>query len=865
MSLKSRRLFVRFPALVATGCAIAAATLAGAGTAPVITHLSLVDADTDAPILTFAPIPDHAIINLATLPTRNLNILATTSPATAGSVLFGFQGNTNFRVENGAPYALFGDSGGDYLPWTPTAGDFAIDATAFSAANATGDAGLTRHLDFTIVDYQFNVDAGPDLRFDSAPAVVTLSAMMDPPDADIVSLTWTQLAGPPLAIHLDPAIPAMLPNLLDGDYTFRIDAVDSLGSTASDDVRVTIGTPAYPWHITGERRQWHRVTITFDGPFATEAGSPNPFSDYRLIVRFSHGDETYDVPGFFAADGDAASTGALEGNKWRVHFAPPATGSWTFVASFRNGPDVAVEDAPTAGTPTAFDGASGAFFIEPSDKSGRDHRGKGLLKYVDEHYLRFAQSGEYFLKGGADSPENFLAFADFDGTVASHTYAPHLADWSDGDPEWRGDRGRAIIGALNYLAAKGMNSVYFLTMNVAGDGNDVWPWISPTRRRRYDCSRLDQWEIVFSHMDRVGIALHVVTQETENDHLLDGGDLGMERRLYFRELIARFAHHLAIVWNLGEENSNTDAQRAEFIDYFSDHDPYHHPIVIHTAPGAKEAVYAPLLGNAGFNGPSLQIANNFVVSEWVDRSAAAARPWVVCYDEQAPATIGALPDAVDMNHNTIRKEVLWGTLMAGGAGVEYYFGYDYPNNDLNCEDWRSRDRLWDQTRIALDFFQEHLLFRRMRHANALVSAAGAYCFAEVGERYAVYLPDGQTTNLNLEAFPFEFTVRWFNPRVGGPMQPGDTPRIDGPGQASIGQPPANSPGDWLALVERSIAACDADINHDGHTDGRDIPSFVDCLAGGTSADSCTNADLNADGQINIDDVNAMIVAILCDL
>ncbi len=52
----------------------------------------------------------------------------------------------------------------------------------------------------------------------------------------------------------------------------------------------------------------------------------------------------------------------------------------------------------------------------------------------------------------------------------------------------------------------------------------------------------------------------------------------------------------------------------------------------------------------------------------------------------------------------IRKYCLWGNLMAGGAGVEYYFGYQLPEHDLNLEDFRSRDKSWDYCRIALDFF-----------------------------------------------------------------------------------------------------------------------------------------------------------------
>ena len=52
----------------------------------------------------------------------------------------------------------------------------------------------------------------------------------------------------------------------------------------------------------------------------------------------------------------------------------------------------------------------------------------------------------------------------------------------------------------------------------------------------------------------------------------------------------------------------------------------------------------------------------------------------------------------------IRKQVLWGNLMAGGGGVEYYFGYRLAENDLVAEDFRSRDQSWDYCRLALEFF-----------------------------------------------------------------------------------------------------------------------------------------------------------------
>ncbi|MBD3320412.1 MAG: DUF5060 domain-containing protein, partial [Chitinivibrionales bacterium] len=148
--------------------------------------------------------------------------------------------------------------------------------------------------------------------------------------------------------------------------------------------------------ITGELKKWHKVTLTWEGPHAEETGTPNPFLNYRLNVTFTKGSKSYTVPGYFAADGDAANTGGSSGNKWRVHFAPDETGTWNYTVAFRQGTNIAVtNDAGTAVTP--FDGETGNFDIAATDKSGRDNRGKGLLQYVGEHYLKWAETGEYFL------------------------------------------------------------------------------------------------------------------------------------------------------------------------------------------------------------------------------------------------------------------------------------------------------------------------------------------------------------------------------------------------------------------------------------------------------------------------------------
>ena len=169
--------------------------------------------------------------------------------------------------------------------------------------------------------------------------------------------------------------------------------------------------------ITGELKKWHKVTLTFAGPQTGENVEPNPFLDYRLNVTFTKGEKRYIVSGYYAADGNAAQTSATAGDKWRVHFVPDEIGQWSYTATFRTGADIALNNEP--GSAIAFDGTKGTFSVAATDKKGRDYRGKGLLQYVGKRYLLFAETGEFFLKGGADSPENFLGYADFDNTYDS--------------------------------------------------------------------------------------------------------------------------------------------------------------------------------------------------------------------------------------------------------------------------------------------------------------------------------------------------------------------------------------------------------------------------------------------------------------
>lgn len=574
--------------------------------------------------------------------------------------------------------------------------------------------------------------------------------------------------------------------------------------------------------IDGERKLWHRLTLTYEGPSTSEDAPLNPFLSYRLMVTFTHArtGKTYWAPGFFAADGRAAETSAASGNKWRVYFTPDEEGEWEARASFRQGDQIAISLDPEAGRAAAFDGQTVRFVIGPTDKTGRDLRRHGLLRYVGRHHLQYAGSGEYYLKAGADSPENFLAYHEFDGTFDAdadsasykgkgkflHTFAPHVSDWRTGDPVWQGGKGKGIIGALNYLASKSVNSVYFVTYNIdGGDGRDTWMWTSPEVRDRFDVSKLDQWEIVFSHMDRLGMTLHVVQQETENDRAL-GGSPGLNpvRKLYLREMIARFAHHPAIIWNLGEENNTPDEDRRAIARWIRLLDPYRHPITVHTHIGRALDFYRGLLGDPFFEATSIQGWMRQAHREAVELrrlSQQAGRRWAIFHDEQAPASHGVLPDSEDPEHDEPRIEVLWGNLMGGGSGVEWYFGAAFPHMDINCEDFRSREKLWEQTRLAIEFFRTQVPFWEMEPNDTLsIGAPGVRVLAKGDQLYVVHLPAGGEPMLRLGAGAYQ--VRWFNPRLGGPLQEGSLHTVAGPGYRRIGRPPRDWGRDWVALVSR---------------------------------------------------------------
>lgn len=605
--------------------------------------------------------------------------------------------------------------------------------------------------------------------------------------------------------------------------------------------------------IDGELRVWHTVDLTFAGPSTNEGAATNPFTDYRLDVEFTGpGGQTLVVPGFFAADGDAGNTGATSGDRWRVRFMPTQAGNWLYRAKFETGSNVATAaDFGTGSTSFtgSFHDANGTLDVLASDKAGRDFRApdRGLLINRGRHYLTFGGSGDPWVKGGPDIPENLLGYYGFDNTASGNTRGPdygaavpaaerylhrypgHASDWQAGDPDWdRNDgdsatathAGRNLIGALNHVASTGANSVYFLPMNLGGDGQDTHPFRSASDKTRYDVSKLEQWHAVFQHAQSRGVFLHLVLAETEtgNENFFDGGALGNERKLFYRELVARFGSVPGMQFNIGEENDFGSDRRKDFAAFIKSVDPYDHPIANHIKTNVYNT-YNDLIGRDDFDMSSFQTnesqdALGKRVEQWRTITADTGKPWVISVDE--PQRIDN--DATDTNlgYPSIRRRFTWPAYLSGAGGVELYVQEDGGGHgfDQELEDFGDMDLALTELGYALVFL-EGLPLLRMEPNDALVtgedsSFGGAQVLAELGSVYAIYLPDasndepGGPPTLDLTGHDNKrFDLRWYNPRTGEFLN-GSVTGLVGGGVRSLGLAPdgLGSTTDWAALVTR---------------------------------------------------------------
>lgn len=547
---------------------------------------------------------------------------------------------------------------------------------------------------------------------------------------------------------------------------------------------------------TTSYKLWEEITLDFTGShngMSQSSSNPNPYLDYRLTVTFTTSGKTYTVPGYFVGDG-AGNTG----NKWRVHFSADRAGTWTYSADLKTGANVAVNGG---GTAVQISPATGSFSIAGESTLGGFYTNCGRLEYVGKHYLQCAKTKQYWVKGGTNSPENLLAGAD------------------------TGNEGN-IRTVLDYLSSQKVNSVYFLPNNIGGDGNgDTHPYVSSATSAsafgyedlvHYKTSKLTKWNDIFKFAMQKDISLEFVLNEQEEaNRLLLGPDLTNQRKLFYRELVARYSHHPAVRWIITEENKFSNENLISFAGYIRTLDPYKHPIAVHTNVDSPE-FYEGLIGNSNFDSASLQFytipgsADNAsaFTETWRRKSAERSRPWVIELDEailKEDSRYGMTKDNMD----DLRSRVLYPGLFSGG-NISWYYGYD---QDRGMSLWKFQDRepMWKWMWYARKLLYEFPNRAEMIPGDELIvsqshSGGKTQVYYQAGKTYLVYMANttgGENAKINLSsAIGKNLTLQWYNPRTG--EYDGSAQVITPSSSFTIGASPKASSGDrddWVVVIK----------------------------------------------------------------
>lgn len=445
------------------------------------------------------------------------------------------------------------------------------------------------------------------------------------------------------------------------------------------------------------------------------------------------------MPGYYAGNG----AGGMNGNLWKVHFSPDQTGVWGFT---------------TNSSEPLLDGQGGTFEVinsipcqgySPGDLP--EFSCTGRLQYSGDHYLRF-DNGDYWLKGGEDDPEDFLAPGNTVGFNSKEE-------------------------AIDYLAEKGVNSQYMMLQNIDGDGNNVWPWVGTTpiqaknNQERIDLLKMAEWDHIFSYFQDKGIVLHLVLEDDE-------GWTGFNRAFYYQEMIARFSHFNGLIWNISEEYNEkyTADEIKSFAQMIRDLDPYDHPITVHHFESTDN--WLPFLGDDRFDLTSLQTVNspqNQTVADWFELAETSGRIIPISIDETG---------SLGPTDRELIRQILWSIYIGGGNFELHTFPItSYMDFEPSLEDMH-----------RVRTFVEGLPYWQMRPMNNLVTSGNGYVFAKSGEIYSVYLPTGGQIDLDLTSTSSHFDGYWFNPRNGSSNAIGT---IEGGSVRSFSAP---SNEDWVILL-----------------------------------------------------------------
>jgi hypothetical protein len=251
----------------------------------------------------------------------------------------------------------------------------------------------------------------------------------------------------------------------------------------------------------------------------------------------------------------------------------------------------------------------------------------------------------------------------------------------------------------------------------------------------------------------------------------DQATLAIERKLYYREMIARFGYHNAVTWNLCEEYDywqlpiSPDMAKS-WAQYVYDLDPYDHPITVHNYAQYSDCAWKDFWGDTRFGAVSLQYRYTdyaFKVKYFRDQIANCGRKIPVCIDEPIGTSQQADLDGCENNRlfcgsEYIRKNLIYPVYYSGGQ-LELFL-----EEKLSVEDFTKYETAWDYMWYARNSIRDlDISSMQPHHDYVRGRTSSELCFTN-GHDYAIYLPDGGECQLNLP--DGTFLLKFYNPRTG---------------------------------------------------------------------------------------------------
>ncbi|MBI1854107.1 MAG: DUF4038 domain-containing protein [Planctomycetes bacterium] len=504
--------------------------------------------------------------------------------------------------------------------------------------------------------------------------------------------------------------------------------------------------------------------VTFDTP-QTEVGvfdvweaavrvtSPapgNPFTANRLVGWFVH-----------TADGSRTSIEGFcdspDGSLYRLRFAPRQTGDYVFTLHLDDGRRVAEQ--------------SGAFTAIAGDNPG-------FLRVDPNHPHHFVWE---------KTARHFYLL----GHTAYHIANPHVPD-----ENW--------ISYLDHISSLGFNKVRMLISS--GRSRVFWhyqifPWTGDMDTSTYDQYDVPTWQhferIIRAMADRgiVADVIFEVDKENLSSHFSTFDVPSDREKAFYRYAVNRFGAFTNVVWNLGNEHLeyHSQAWANAMGRYLKTIDPYDHLATAHgfsAFPYGREA-WADTVCIQAYPGGG----PTHPVDEWMNlfyATTATYRYEKPIVDDEYGYEVPYPPDSVRKTH--------W-VLACSGC-----YGSYGSNESLTVR--TDEQRLWsyevaDAQVAKVKAFFEKTAYWLLSNDQSVITHSDqpAFCVANHGCEYVVYLPNGGSVSLDLgDASGVDLPIEWIDPQT-LEATPADPPSTRGASQLEL-QPPAT--GDLVLHVGKVI-------------------------------------------------------------